>query len=279
MSEYYLVMRKLFDQGLGNILKGYVSALSLCDDAFIEDNTIYMLGEYSSILDEKHIFKGQAEKPIETFYTWRLSLLKSEDEIQEHIENEYSIHFYPPGIGNQKLNKYYSSIKTIDLCYDPEKIHPIVRERILNNFNKLKFKPLITDLVEKIHTIFKDDNSLGISIRTWKATHENNIHREYSVEIYKKKIREVLNENKNINRIIISIDNEDFLEEYFEFFQELKIPCLVLDLALDLNKLQIGIIKVLTLSKCKYFLGNRISTFSELVFWFSKCQTKVYTVY
>jgi len=55
--------------------------------------------------------------------------------------------------------------------------------------------------------------------------------------------------------------------------------CIVLDKSDSMNDIQYAIIKALTLSHCNYFIGNRISTFSELVFWFSKFHTKVYTVF
>jgi len=47
----------------------------------------------------------------------------------------------------------------------------------------------------------------------------------------------------------------------------------------SINDLQFAIIKIILLSKCNYFIANRISSFSELVFWFSKCNIKVFPLF
>ena len=114
---------------------------------------------------------------------------------------------------------------------------------------------------------------MGISIRTWKSHHEGIIDRPYDIDTYMNKITEVLQENKILS-IIISIDNEDYLSPYLE------LPnVIVLHKPSHFNDIQFAVYKMLVLSHTNHFIGNRMSTFTELVFWFSKHNTKVYTVF
>jgi hypothetical protein len=105
--------------------------------------------------------------------------------------------------------------------------------------------------------------------------------REYDFEIYKEKIVQIVSEEK-IKTIMLSIDNEEFIEPYLNLFKELRLTSILLinmETKGSLNEIQKAIIKVLLLAKCDYFIGNRMSTYSELVYWFSGCKTIVRTVY
>jgi hypothetical protein len=276
--DYVLVSRKTFTDGIGNVLKGYISALSITDNVFIQNNPEYELGDYASVFDEKHIFSGNPTKPVQYYYIFRLALLKSEEHIQENINNEYSTKVLNSGIGNPLFNSYYCLDKVIDFNYDNDKVHPLVRNRILENFHKIKFKPIILKYVNEAYELFKNKNTLGVSIRTWKASHEKNIDRKYDPEIYRNKIKEVLDLHKEIDSIVISIDNQEYLSDYKDFFMNMNIPYLYIKYSDEVNKLQESIIKILLLGKCKYMIGNRISTFTELVYWLSDCKVKVYSV-
>jgi hypothetical protein len=279
VTDYTLVSRKTNTDGIGNVLKGYISALSITENAFIQNNPEYELGDYASVFDEKHIFNNNPTKPVQYYYTFRFALLKGEEYIQENIENEYSAKVHESGIGNHLFDSYYCLDKVIDLNYDNEKVHPIVRNRILENFKKITFKPIILEYVNQAYELFKNKNALGVSIRTWKASHEKNINRKYDPEIYKEKIKEVLNLHKEIDTIVLSIDNEEYLSDYKDFFTNLNISCLYIKYPTEVNKLQESVIKILLLGKCKYMIGNRISTFTELVYWLSECKVKVYSVF
>jgi hypothetical protein len=262
--------------GIGNILKCLISALSVNNDTVIQCYDDYMYGAYDTILDDKFIYKGQTDKELEKVYTCRFLIHKNEEDLQEDLPNE---EWYLGGLDNPKFNNFFSFTKRIDWHYDTNKIHPIVKKRIFNNIDKIIFKPLITNIVNRTYNSFKDHKTLGLSIRTWKASHENNINRSYNFETYISKIDEVLNKHKDINKIVISIDNHQYIEQYLEYFKQRNIPCLILNKSELVNDIQYAIIKALILAKCNYFIGNRISTFSELVFWFSKHQTQVYPVF
>lgn len=271
-----LVVCKSDCDGIGNILKGYITALSINNDSVIECNPDYMYGQYDTILDDKHIYK-ETSKNIKRVYTCRLLILKDEENIQDNIFNEFQSY---NGIGNSTLDNLFCS-KLIDFNYDSNIINPIIKNRIFANINKILFNNIVLQSTNLFCETFKEDITLGISIRTWNSKHEHNICRPYNSETYILKIKEVLINHPNINKLIISIDNTDYLNEYISFLNYLNDTKLliILNKSDSINDIQYAMCKVLILAKCNYYIGNRISTFSELVFWFSKHKTKVYTVF
>ena len=262
--------------GIGNVFKCLISALSVNDDTVIECYDDYMYGNYQTILDDKFIFKTKSNKDLERVNTCRLLVLKEEENLQDDIPNDI---WYMGGLDNPKFHHLFSFSKRIDWNYDPDKLHTVVKQRIFKAIDKIIFKPDVLNSVEALFNMFKDKQTLGLSIRTWKASHETNVQRAYNFETYKLKLLDVLKAHPDINHFVVSIDNHAFLEEYERVFNELNMSYTILTKSDTMNDIQYAIIKALTLAKCNYFIGNRISTFSELVFWFSKHTTKVFPVF
>lgn len=281
--ETKIVVKKTNCDGIGNVLKCFITALSISDYCEIECNADYIFGNYETVLCESQVFNNLNKiyniVNTEFVYTCRLLVLKEEENEQNNIFNEFQ---YTNGIGNDNLNHYFSFLKLIDWNYDKNKIIPKIRQRIFNAIDKIKFQPIIIDNVNKIlkNNYISSNNTLAISIRTWKSFHENNINRDYSFDVYMNNIINVVN-NQNITKIIVSIDNIDYINEYINLFNSLNISYTILENELDnnLNELQKTVIKMLTLSNCNFLIGNRISTFTELIFWFSKCNINILPVF
>jgi len=262
--------------GIGNVLKNLISALSVNNDTVIECYNNYSYGQYQTILDDKFIFKGPSNKRLEKVTTCRLLIHKKEEEFQDNIPGG---DWYIGGLNNYKFSYLFSYSRKIDTNYDPLKVHPMVKNRIFATIDKIIFKPIVIDMANSISETFKLKRTLGLSIRTWKASHENNINRAYNFETYKDKILEVLDKHNDINMVVISIDNHTFLDKYQELFKDRNIETIILNKSENINDIQYAIIKALVLAKCNYCIANRISTFSELIFWFSKHETLMYTVF
>ena len=273
------VIKKPLCDGIGNVIKSFITGYSVYNNTKIDCNKNFVFGDYSSVLEDEHIFDENdnlyPNRIVEYMYTSRLLVLSSEDDEQHHIfmdeNNEVN------GCGNNKYNYLYSFKCLIDYNYDPNRVCNKVKNRILTTIDKIKFKPIIIEKVlETTKTINK--KTLGISVRTWNCFHEHNINRPYHFETYKNQIIDVIN-NNSIENIVISFDNHNVEEEYIQFLSTYNIPIQILRKKEDVNELQNSIIKMLTLSNCGYFIGNRISTFSELVFWFSKCNIKCFNIF
>jgi len=273
--DIQFVIKKPICDGIGNVIKSFITAYSVITNSNIDCNSDYLLGVYDTVLDERHIYKENPNITPKYMYTSRLLVLPEEENEQQHIfsAENYEVN----GCGNNDYNYLYSFQRLIDYNYDPDRICERVKKRIIGAIEKIKFLPFIENKVlENIKNI--SENTLAISIRTWKCFHETNINREYNSEVYKEKIRDVILA-VNPDKILISFDNHDYEEEYISFLKSFNIPLVILNKETDTNDLQHAFIKMLSLSSCRYFIGNRISTFSELVWWFSKCKIKVFPLF
>ena len=205
-------------------------------------------------------------------------LLYYEEAIQNDLPNEeLSIDPIHPSL----FHWYFSKTKRIDWYYDPTIVHPYIRQRILESIDKIKWKPIVMETVDIWHRAFSSHIALGISIRTWTASHEVNIQRPYSSDVYYQMIAKVIEEHPEIETFVLSIDHPDHLPQYTTYLSKTypSRSLVILSHLPQLNPIQYAITKAFTLSKCAYFIGNRISTFSELVYWFGRCQPIVYPVF
>jgi hypothetical protein len=269
-SQVKLVMKKSTIDGLG-ILKGFITMLSIHDNVYIENNPESIVGNYDTILDNKFIYKPSSDRE-EWFYTCRMLILNDEKSDQKTLHYRYDI----------KDPSWSDSIFATDTFIDwfqlQELICEKVKNRIFKALDKLIIKDIITQEVDKItHEIV--GKTMAISVRTWTATHESNINRPYSFELYKEKINEILT-SKEINTIVISLDNDIVKKEYEYFFKKNygQIKLVFLTNEGGLNYLQFSMVKMLAMSKCDILLGNRLSNYTDLIFWFSRCKINVFTV-
>ncbi len=282
MENYQFVIRGYENDrlGIGNILKCLITTLSINDDVKIVCAPDYMYGNYDTILDDRFIFQPNqvTAKEVVPVYTCRFMLLYYEEAIQNDLPNEeLTIDPIHPGL----FHWYFSKTKRIDWYYDPSLVHPSIRQRIFESIDKIKWKPIVMDTVSVWHSAFSSSVSLGLSIRTWTASHEHNVPRPYSSDVYFGMIQRVIEEHPEIQTFVLSIDQPKCLPEYVEYLSK-HYPSrslVILSHLPHLNPIQYAISKAFTLSKCAYFIGNRISTFSELVYWFGRCQPVVYPVF
>lgn len=263
-----------FGAGIGNTLKGFISGLSINPNTKLECNPMYILGNFDTVLDSKFILNGNDVNNynIEPFSSCRFLILKSEENIQKDLPYEYS-DYDNVDLNNKKFTHLFTPKVTIDHSYDRSLIHDNVYNRIMKSIMQIKFKPIIYEELAKYNIDF--NASLGISVRTWTASHEYNIRRRYSSDIYKNAIKTAMEQNPNIKTVVLSLDNESVESEYMQILNAYPGLNIIIYRETNVNHLQYVIIKMLLLSKCGYFICNRISTFSELVFWFSECKQKV----
>lgn len=257
--------------GIGNTLKGFICALSITDDVCIVPNRGAMLGDYTTVLDSSHISSKDGR---ESFSTCRFLVLKYEENEQRDLNNEFS-NYNTPDMDNRLFWHLFSTRSMIDWYYDRSLICDNVFNRIMSGIDKIKWSQVIIDEVSKYKGRITS-NTLGVSVRSWTAPHERNINRPYSSSVYIEAIRNTLN-NNNIECIFMSYDNTNIKCDFDEVLNG-KVVIEYIKPA-NISELQYAVIKMLLLSKCNYFICNRISTYSELVFWFSRCKQTVIPLY
>lgn len=258
-----LVVTKPYVDGIGNIINSLISGLSVDPETKITCNPYYSLGLYDTVLDSKYIY---TDGPATPFGTFRLHVLREEEDEQIHVQTEFA--------DIQVCGRSeFSTRVAIDLNYDPSVLCDRVRNRLLTLFRSIKFQPQIHQWVDRYTRTIDMTSTLGISVRTWQANHEHNIHRPYSADVYKDAICKEM--TKNISHVILSVDTPIVANEYVSFLSQFPVSVILLQRSADQNETQFAFVKMLILSKCAVFIGNRISTFSELVFWFGDCKPKV----
>ena len=243
-------IQALDNVGICNILKSLISYSSIGETIISGNDKI------KTVLHNKYIKTCQENTRL--VFTWRFLLLNTEID-QPHFSSEFDRDKY---IGNLFINDKY-----IDLCYDRSFICETVKNRILNVINNIEYNKDFIEIVNYYKDNMKKNNSLAVTVRTWKAVHEKDINRPYDFNIFKDMIIDVCNKNK-VDIIYISIDNMDYIEEYVNLLKILKIEYIILNNSV-LNHVQNSLYKLHILSQCTYLIGNRISTFTELIFWFS----------
>lgn len=277
MSNLQLIIKdyEKDNLGIGNVLKNLISALRIHNDVVIRCVPEYVYGAYDQILADRYIATEHTTKEREVVSTARLLVLRSEEGMQDDLPSE---EWYMAGLNNPRFHYLFSFQRRIDWNYDPMRIHPHVKESILNTIRGIEFRPIIHQEVDRL-TIFPRDSTLGVSIRTWKASHEANIQRRYDPLTYLQSMERVLQEHPEIRTLVFSIDNHDYIKPYEEWCKERGITYHVLEKHDGITDIQYALIKALTLSRCPCVIANRISTFSELIFWFGECKPVMYPIF
>ena len=249
--------------GIGNVVNGLVSGLAIDPETTITCNPEYSLGVYDTVFAPRHIYSGGPATPFGTF---RLLVLKSEEADQVHTETE----FHDIQTCGQSA---FSDRVAIDMNYDPSRLSEAVRTRLCRTFQSLEFLPCIPAWVEAEVQSFSPATTLGVTVRTWTASHETNNRRPYSAEGYKQAIRREL--TPEITHVVLSVDNPVHTAEYLEVLKTVPVTVVLLERRPGQNELQHAFVKALTLSRCAVVIGSRISTFTELVYWFGSCTPRI----
>lgn len=267
-DSYYIYYGQ--GNGLGNYLKTYITMVSIAESPLQMKvvTTDEMNCDYHNILDEKHVIRPN-DLPSNTprFFNCGLMVLADERD-QVNVPNEYNSHQceFVPG----HLRHLFRCVSSIDLCHDASLISPQVYDRIMDVIrHKLLLKQEIVDHANHYMTD-KDDEMMGISVRTWNAKHEHGVQLPYDKHVYFQAIRDTMQKFPTIRSAFLSCDNTEEVDVYLDFMRE-HFPHVIVHVKDqgELTYLQHAMVKVLILSKCRYFICNRISTFAELVFWYS----------
>lgn len=265
------VVNGLRPNGIGNMVKSLITGLAVDSETTIKPDPSYSLGLYDTVFDSKHIYKGG---PFLPWGTYRFLILKDEENDQVHTESSFS------NIEVGGRDDVFSTKVAIEENYDRNRISEKVRNRILNTIHSLIFLPCIHSWVHEYTSRFNPETTLGISVRTWTAQHEQNTimdsQRRYSFNTYAEAIREEL--HSDITHVVLSLDNINYANEYLKFISSYPVSVILLKHPTDQNDTQYSFVKMLVLSKCNTIIANKVSTFTDLVFWFGDCKPKIRTV-
>jgi len=266
-------MEVYYAYGLGNSINGWLTMFSIDRNTKIQIVPDYDYGRMDEILDKKYIYYGDINDPnINKYFTFQFLVLKTET----NQKDSHPLYSWRGLTTNDYLNNLFNNDVQLGFDFNPDAIADEVKTRYLSAIDDIIWSDSITEAIKKIDV---KENSLAISVRTWKAPHETNIDREYDFETYRDNILKVLDETK-IKYVYFSIDNENYKQPYIDLFEKHGIEYIELNnLYNDMTKIQITLLKIMTLAKCDYFIAHGRSTFSLLVFWLSRLRIKTIPVF
>lgn len=267
--------------GLGNVLKSFITALSITETNILPKKNNWFDADYTEILDESLICHG-AHEFGDSFISARFLILKSEENEQIDLVNDAKILGRQPDIINPKLVDLFSK-HTIDWFYDRSLISNTVYNRIQNGIRKIKWKKEVLSEVERVSNTFEYP-LLSIQIRTWnhkwdppsdlKNNSPDGVVRDYNFETYKNAISKFVQSGTPPKTIFLTSDTDSLLPQYLEYLKEYDIKVVTYTQPDNITQMQYSMATILIASKCDMLVCSRLSTFAECIWWFGGCKAQ-----
>ena len=300
--------------GIGSILKTFASLKSVHANTKFKNLNGYLLGNYSSIIEadqlvdarDVHVFGSH----IIELNAYRLVVLRDEeplipaDSVLYHRNN--SIFTSNFGLLDNKHVKFIQSTSAnVDALLDCSVIPDAIVQRILHGVRQIRFRASIVALAESIlGDAGGGAGALGVSIRSFQAPHEvgdSALHNEtvlhevvqtnaqqYSAAQYQAHIRRVLS-LRPVTAVILAYDNPDLLvPQHAAFVADLRrsgVTVIEFDgylrphgFHLREHSLEKAAVELLVLARTSHLLGNKDSTFLDMVYWLGECRQEVFGV-
>jgi hypothetical protein len=258
--------------GLCNVLKAFVTALSIGETNILPRFDAHFDANFSEIVDDSLICHGPHEFG-ESFITARFLILKEEESEQDDLINDAKALGDHPNIANKSIS-YLFSTHSIDWFYDRTSISDRVFNRIMSGIQKIKWR---NEILVELENLSKQIEYplLTVQIRTW--THKfdppnctsirDGVIRDYNFETYKNAIDILLPKAKTI---FITSDNDNVLPEYEHYLKDHKV--MIYKQPSHLTQLQYSTVSMLLGAKSDMLVCSRLSTYAECMWWFGGCK-------
>jgi hypothetical protein len=276
--------------GLCNVLKAFVTALSMTEDGNtnlkpIKDN--WFDADYTEVLDDSLICHGPEEMG-ESFVTARWLILKEEEKGQPDLVNDAKILGDHPNIANKKLSPLFSP-HSIDWFYDRSLISDEVYNRIQRGIKKIKWRDEVISEVDRVTSEFGEGPLLSIQIRTWKHKWDpagdwknkprDGVVRDYNFETYRDAIDKFLHSDNPPKTIFLTSDTESLLPQYLDYLKDYDVKVITYTQPENVTQMQFSVATMLAASKCDMLVCSRLSTFAECIWWFGGCKADTIPVF
>jgi len=261
MNPRYIISAPAINAGLGNRIKCLVSCMSISNQ--IEKSQL-LLGwvqsanfncQFHDLFDNEFFLYddlkqqiNQDDQPKKFINTWQL------------VSSLGELSFNP------KVKA--SRPKRIDFKY--HLIEPQIIQSFLEYFNQLKVKQTILDEVESFENKF-DQNTISVALRTWAGCEQ----REHMFKI--DNVYSILDRYPSA-QFFVSCDSSQIVEQIQKRYDQ---QVLTYPLRTDRGErnskegIQDALIELLLLSKNSKLKASRVSTFSEVAWWFGGCKAEV----
>ena len=265
--------------GLCNVLKAFVTALSIGETNILPRLDAHFDADYREILDDSLICHRNGDFG-KSFVTARFLILKSEEDEQPDLINDAKVLGDHPNIRNKSLAHMFST-HSIDWFYDRSLISDKVFTRITSGIDKIKWRNEILREVDILKQQFTHP-LLTIQIRTWRHKFDppnifsirDGVVRNYNFETYKNAVDTFLPETSTV---FLTADNNSVLPEYLNYLKDQKV--VTYTQPSHLTQMQFSVVTMLLGAESDMLVCSRLSTYAECMWWFGKCKAKVIPVF
>lgn len=261
--------------GPGNDIKSMLSAFRFFEYFYVQDDDgrKLMNKQYTNFLPSAHNY------PVKNFRTWRILCNDVEDAHVRHIVAPFPLTQEEKSVLRQDWPSAKFGNTSIDNVY--EEIPETVRQTILHDIRRFPFDPVYTELAKNVFGNASRATSLALSLRTWSSDRytEVSLGRTYHKARYDELLNHVLSLG-TMETIFISCDQDAALNNFVQGIDS-KYNIVRIDNAPEIKGMSLtesSYVKMRIMSFCGYLIGDKISTFVELVWWFSECQQKLFFV-
>lgn len=266
--------------GIGNRLRGLISAIRLCK---LLDRKLLLYWENNQYLgcNFNDLFENKFDE-IETEH--QLNIIKIDDSkvYRDVLEERFDDYTYIildtwkwiflPGEIDKDFNKTYASKTGENIDFEFERIPKNLREEILKELNTLK---LSKEVIEKVEN-FESKHNLS---------EYNGMHMRRGDNKFTTDGREKVSSDDKFAKIILKNPNEKFFISSDSVLNSLSIKTLFPERVIfypqedkkrsQKESIQEALAAIILLSKTKKLYGSFLSTFTEMVWWFSDCKIDV----
>jgi len=265
--------------GLGNRLRGLVSAMRLCK---LLNRKLLLYWENNKFLGCG--FKDLFENKFEEITKEELKEIKKKNSFvyRDILEEDFKKYDYVildtwkfvflPNEIERDFNKTYSSNDGSNIDFEFERIPIGQREKIINNLNELIPTKRIRGIIEDFNVSNNLKDCIGLHIRRGdnKFTVDGR-EKVSSDELFIEKIKSMPNE-----RFLLCTDGIEIENKLKELFKERIIVYPKGNRKRSKSEsVQEALIDMILLSKTKKIFGSYLSTFTELAWWLSGCKSKI----
>lgn len=193
--------------------------------------------------------------------TWRL-LLNKEDVVPEQESGQFS-----------SVREFYGSdtnYKDIDFEYN--RIPKEIQLKYLALLSKLKTHQYILDHVNSVDI---DANCVAVHIRSW---HDDQFRHDRYFDLNKYTTEmDILVKANPKTKFVMASDDIKYINELKSKYPIITLP-LIGSFKKDRVEALAPFMQLLLLSRCHTLIATHISTFSEMIWWYSKCTMNVIVV-
>ncbi len=192
--------------------------------------------------------------------------------------SDWRLHVFPEdrleeGFAASKLAMGYGGTKGDgkDIDFEYARIPPSLQETYLGLIRKLKIKAPLLEYVDQFAAEHFDEDTVSVHMRTWMTDSWDKAPKRHA-HFFKLEAYIAAIEARLPHKVFLSSDNASYAEKLKDRFGDALI---MLPDDHSFNSTEEAFVSLLLLSRNATLYGSNVSTFTEMAWWYSGCQSRV----